>query len=182
MRCRTSRHSAGGANCRDNDCCARNATLGFYAALITAGLALLGQAVIRVWDVRDRRRDEYSRAFEVAMQWTEFPYRIARRLSNDADAVESIVTLMHTAQQQICFHQNWLRSVSDDIANAYSNLIDAVKEKSAPHIRTAWKQPPAQIPDGMILGDAFPVNVKAEVDEFTKQIRRDLSFWRRFTS
>jgi hypothetical protein len=87
-----------------------------YAALVTAGVGLIGQALIRMKEARDRRRDEYSRAFEAAMAWTEFPYRIARRLSNEADAVGPIVARMHDAQEQICFHENWLRSVSDDIA------------------------------------------------------------------
>jgi hypothetical protein len=149
-----------------------------YAALITAGLALFGQAVSRIWEARDRRRDEYSRAFATAMEWTEFPYRIARRLSNDAEAVAPIVAAMHESQERICFHTNWLRAVSDDIETAYSSLVDAVKTKSAPHIQKAWRQNPARVPEGMILGDAFPVNVKAEVDEFAKQMRRDLSLWR----
>jgi len=153
-----------------------------YAALIAAAVALLGQAASRVWNARDRRRDEYSRAFAAAMEWTEFPYRIARRLSNDAEAVVPIVAAMHEAQQQICFHENWLRSVSDNIATAYSDLLAEVKAKSEPHIHTAWKQPPAEVPEGMILGNAFPVDVSAEVAELSKQIRRDLSLWRRLLS
>jgi uncharacterized protein YhaN len=151
-----------------------------YAALITAGLALLGQAAFRIWDARDRRRDEYSRAFATAMEWTEFPYRIARRLSNDAEAVGPIVAAMHQAQERISFHENWLRTVSDDIEKAYSGLVDAVKRKSAPHIHTAWNRDPARVPDGMILGDVFSVDIKAEVDEFAKQIKRDLSLRQRW--
>lgn len=153
-----------------------------YAALITASLGLLGQAGIRVKEARDRRRDEYSRAFAAAMQWTEFPYRIARRLSNDAAAVTPIVEAMHEAQQEICFHENWLRSVSDDIANAYSRLVRQVKARTEQHLHTAWKREPARVPDGMILGALFPVDVKHEVDEFAKQIRRDLSLRRRILS
>jgi hypothetical protein len=151
-----------------------------YAALITAGLALLGQAAFRIWDARDRRRDEYSRAFATAMEWTEFPYRIARRLSNDAEAVAPIVAAMHQAQERIRFHENWLRTVSDDIETAYSSLVGAVKRESAPHIHTAWKRDPARVPEGMILGDVFAVDVKAEVDEFAKQIKRDLSLLHRW--
>lgn len=151
-----------------------------YAALITAAIALFGQAVSRIWQARDRRRDEYSKAFATAMEWTELSYRIARRLSNDAEAVAPIVAAMHQSQERICFHSNWLRTVSEDIGNAYSSLVNAVKTKSAPHIQTAWRQGPAPVPEGMILGDAFPIDVTIEVDEFTRQIRRDLSIWRYF--
>ena len=148
-----------------------------YAALITAGLGLLGQAAIRVKEARDRRRDEYSQAFAAAMRWTEFPYRIARRLSNQPGVCSPIIMAFHETQEEICFHENWLRSVSDDIADAYSSLVRAVKDRSRQHIESAWKQPPAQIPEGMILGDAFPVVVTAEVASFTRQIRRNLSWW-----
>jgi uncharacterized protein YhaN len=151
-----------------------------YAALITAALALFGQAVSRIWQARDRRRDEYSEAFATAMEWTEFSYRIARRLSNDAEAVDPIVAAMHESQERICFHTNWLRTVSDDIEKAYSGLVASVKTKSAPHIQKAWRQEPARVPEGMILGNAFPVDVTAEVDEFVRQMRRDLSVRRYF--
>jgi hypothetical protein len=151
-----------------------------YAALITAAVALFGQAVSRIWEARDRRRDEYSEAFATAMEWTEFPYRIARRLSNDAEAVAPIVAAMHQSQERICFHTNWLGTLSEDMGNTYSSLVNAVKTKSAPHIQTAWKQEPAPVPEGMILGNAFPIDVTIEVDEFARQIRRDLSIWRHF--
>ena len=126
------------------------ASVAVDAALITAALALLGQAVSRIWQARDRRRDEYSKAFATAMEWTEFPYRIARRLSNDAEAVAPIVAAMHESQERICFHTNWLRAVSDDIERAYASLVDAVKTRSEPHIHEAWRRDPAIVPDGMI--------------------------------
>src|SRR5947209_2803991 len=96
-----------------------------YAALIAAAAALVGQWFVRVKETRDRRRDEYSKAFAAAMQWLEFPYRIARRLSNESEDVSSIVEAMHELQQQIEFHSNWLRSVSEGIANAYGSLVSA---------------------------------------------------------
>jgi hypothetical protein len=150
--------------------------------LIAVGGALAVQALIRLMEVRDKRRDEYSRAFAAAMVWTEFPYRIARRFNDDADACEPIVALMHEAQESIAFHQNWLRSVSESVASAYENLVTAVKDKAAPHIEAAWRRAPAHGPDGMILGDAYPVDVSKEIAEFTRQVQRDLSWHRRVWS
>lgn len=153
-----------------------------YAALVAAAAALVGQWLVRMKEARDRRRDEYSRAFAAAMQWLEFPYRIARRLSNERDDVNPIVQAMHEAQQQIEFHSNWLRSVSEDIADAYSRLIRAVKDGSRTHIETAWNREPARVPDGMVIGDVFAVDVRDEIKAFTHQIRRDLSVWRRVST
>jgi hypothetical protein len=115
-----------------------------YAALITAAAVFVAQWLVRLKESRDRRRDEYSKAFAAAMQWVEFPYRIARRLSNEVDAVAPIVQAMHEAQEQIEFHSSWLRSVSDDIADAYAALVSAVKEASRPHIEAAWRREPAR--------------------------------------
>jgi hypothetical protein len=153
-----------------------------YAALIAAFAGLVGHGLVRLKEARDRRRDEYSRAFAAAMQWTEFPYRIARRLSDEPDAVAPIVEAMHAAQQEIQFHLNWLRSVSDNMADAYSQLVRSVKSGSRPHIEAAWAREPAAVPGGMVMGDVFPVDVDADVKRFTREIRRNLSLWRRITT
>jgi hypothetical protein len=153
-----------------------------YAALIAAAGALVGQWFVRRKEALDRRRDEYSKAFAAAMLWLEFPYRIARRLSNGAAEVGPIVLAMHEAQQQIEFHSNWLRSVSEGIAEAYAHLIRAVKEGSREHIEDAWRREPAVLPDGMILGDLYAVDVTEEINAFAREIRRDLSLWHRVSS
>ena len=153
-----------------------------YAAAVAAVAALLGHGLVRLKEARDRRRDEYSRAFAAAMRWTEFPYRIARRLSNEPAEVAPIVEAMHAVQEEIQFHLNWLRSVSDDMAEAYSQLVRSVKAESRPHIEASWRREPAIVPDGMILGDVFPVDVDADVKRFTKEIRRNLSVWRRIST
>lgn len=153
-----------------------------YAAVIAAATAIVVQWLVRLKEVRDRRRDEYSRAFAAAMLWIEFPYRIARRLSNDQAEIGPIVLAMHEAQQQIEFHSNWLRTVSEGIAEAYTYLVRAVKEGSRTHINAAWRREPASVPEGMIIGDAFTVDVGDEIKAFTREIRRDLSLWRRIST
>src|SRR5436305_903309 len=84
-------------------------------------------------------------------------------------SVSAIVEAMHSAQQDIEFHLNWLRSVSEDIAEAYTVLVDAVKGRSREHIEAAWRCAPADVPEGMMLGDRFSVDVRNEVQAFTRQ-------------
>ena len=139
-----------------------------FAALIPAAGALIGQWFVRLKEARDRRRDEYSRAFAAAMLWLEFPYRIARRLSNDPAEVNPIVLAMHEAQQQIEFHSNWLGSVSDEIANAYGRLVRAVKQETRMHIEEAGGANPRPSQRGMILGDTFAIDVASEIEAFTR--------------
>jgi hypothetical protein len=116
------------------------------------------------------------------MQWLEFPYRIARRLSNDPAEVGQIVRAMHDAQQELEFHLNWLRSVSEDIAEAYSQLVRAVKDGTRLHLEEAWRREPAVLPEGMILGGIFAVDVDTEIKAFTRETRRNLSIWRRLST
>jgi hypothetical protein len=93
---------------------------GVTGAIITAAAGLVGQALVRLRDSRDRRRDEYGRAFAAAMAWLEFPYRIARRVSDDDDVRGALVDAMHKTQEEIYYHQGWLRTASPEICDMTS--------------------------------------------------------------
>jgi hypothetical protein len=147
---------------------------GIAAAVITATFGLLGHLLVRARQAQDRRRDEYSRAFAAAMQWREFPYRVARRLSNEPGEVTPIVQAFHDAQVDIEFHRTWLRSASPELADAYGSLVDNVKAAARPHIEAAWRRPPAKVPEGMILGAEYEMDISTAESAFLDSVKRDL--------
>lgn len=151
---------------------------GIAAALVGVAGAIVGQAVARLRDNRDRRRDEYSRAFATALEWREFPYRVARRLSNEASDVRPIIDAMHTAQTQMYFHQAWLESSSKPVADAYASLCRAVKAQTAPHLGEAWRREPWK-PQGEPVGLIFSTDLRTEIDAFRAAVQRDVSMIRR---
>jgi hypothetical protein len=152
---------------------------GVAAALITAAAGLIGQALVRLRESRDRRREEYGRAYAAAMNWVEFPYRIARRVSDEPDVRAGLVDAMHRAQQDIYFHQGWLRTTSPEICASYDALVAAVKNQTRAHIQEAWGR--AGDP-AAALENRFDVDVAAVSDMFIESIRKDVSFRRRIPS
>lgn len=151
---------------------------GIAAALIPAALALIGQALVRLKENRDRRRGEYGRAFAAALGWAELPYRVARRLSNEAEACRPLIEAFHQAQQEILYHRGWLQSISSDIGQTYDELVEGVKSQTAPHLAAAWKGEPVPV-DAMSIGPIYEVDIAAEQAAFITAVRRDLSLTER---
>jgi hypothetical protein len=151
---------------------------GIAAALIAAAAGLAGQALVQLHDSRDRRRSEYGRAFAAAMTWLEFPYRIARRVSDSADVRGALVESMHKAQEEIYYHQGWLRTTSPEISARYDALVATIKEQTRSHIADAWDSPGD--PSASLAG-RFPVATQPAVDAFIAAVRQDLSYWNRWT-
>jgi hypothetical protein len=147
---------------------------GLAGAVVTVTGALAAQTLVRMREARDRRRDEYSRAFDTALAWTEFSYRIARRLSNEREDVAPLIAAMHDTQQQLYYHSAWLRSVSPAIGAAYETLVAAVKEQTAPYLAAAWARDPWR-PGEQELGRLFPIDVESETVAFLQAARHDLS-------
>lgn len=152
---------------------------GVAAALITAAAGLIGQALVRLRESRDRRRDEYGRAYAAAMNWVEFPYRIARRVSDEPEVRAALVESMHRAQQDIYFHQGWLMTTSPAICKAYDALVVAIKEQTRPHINEAWGMPGDPV---AALANRFDIDISAASDAYIESIRRDVSYWHRLLS
>jgi hypothetical protein len=148
---------------------------GLAGAVVTVTGALAAQTLVRVREARDHRRNEYSRAFDAALAWTEFPYRIARRLSNEREDVAPLVAAMHETQQRLYYHSTWLRSVSPAIGVAYERLIAAIREKTAPFLAEAWAREPWR-PGEQELGRLFLIDIETETAAFVQAVRRDVSF------
>jgi hypothetical protein len=146
---------------------------GIAAASITAAAGIAGQAGVRLRESRDRRRDEYGRAFAAAMTWLEFPYRIARRVSDDDEVLGALVEAMHESQEEIYYHQGWLRTASPEIAARYQELVTRIKSGAEPHFAAAWGL--TGNPSALLAG-RFTVDTDAAVASFVAAVRRDLSY------
>ena len=108
------------------------------------------------------------------MRWAEFPYRVARRLGNEAEHVQPIVDAFHETQERIHFHMHWLRSASPRVARAYEALVSQVKAQASPLIEQAWASPPVIVPDGMNLAGKYDVDVCDVSEAFLQAVRVEL--------
>jgi hypothetical protein len=145
----------------------------FIAAVSALTVALLN-VLYSQWSSRvDRRRNLYSEAYKAAMAWVEMVYRVRRRSS---DSEDDLVERFHDLQENIAFHEGWLATESPELARSYCKLIDAVRERASPLIRSAWSEDPRPRSQPSDDGDEHP-DVQAARDAFLLDAQEHLSFW-----
>src|SRR5688500_15515463 len=128
--------------------------------LIAAG-ALITFALSQLAATRDRQREEYAKALQSVVKWTEMPYRIRRRNASDQATMSRLVEAMHELQEEIAFHDAWLSVEAPEVAAAYRTLVSAVKVQCGDHLRNAWEvehSPPVP----MNIGNCYPVEYSQE--------------------
>lgn len=120
----------------------------FLASLPVAG-AIIVAFVPRWAEVRERRRTRYAEAVEALVAWAEFPYRVARRVSDDPSVIAELAARGHELQQRVAFHEAWVNCESEAMGRLYSEITDAVRAVVGPAIQAAWTRPPATRPSDM---------------------------------
>lgn len=112
----------------------------------------------------DRRREltvQYGQALALAVSWTEVPYRVARRTSDDPETIALIVEHVHSLQEQLEANRQWLMFESVKVGSAYQQLVGAAKTQCEPHIRAAWLRDPATTAQAQNLGALY----RADIDD-----------------
>lgn len=138
-----------------------------------AGIVALGVAVwTHLQGRRDRRRSTYSEAYRAALTWTELFYRVRRRKPEDP---HELVPLFHQAQENISYHEGWLKTESPPLGRAYAEFVKEVKNETRPRIQEAWTEPPCHPEEGLAIPhDGYP-QVDAVKEQFLRDVRDHLS-------
>jgi hypothetical protein len=150
--------------------------LGDVIVVLIAAGALLTFALSQLAATRDRQRQEYAKALQSAVKWTELPYRIRRRDVNDGAAQARLVEAIHELQEDLAFHDAWLSVEAPEVAAAYKGLIEKVKSGTSDHIKHAWAvnySPPVP----MNIGACYDVECEAERSLYVAAVRYHLRWW-----
>ena len=151
------------------------AMLGIAVAVLTA-LRVSGDAAK---DRRAQRQHEqarqYAEALSTAIAWGEIPYRVARRTSDDPATLQVHVLHIHELQERITFHSQWLRVESPEIADAYDDLVRAIKRLTLPNAQDAWNRAPLTSGREMNIGALYACDVSTECNAFVTAVRRELN-------
>jgi hypothetical protein len=143
--------------------------------LIAAG-ALLTFALSQLAATRDRQRQEYAKALQSAVKWTEVPYRIRRRDVTDSAAQARLVDAIHELQEDLAFHDAWLSVEAPEVAAAYKCLVEKVKSGAADHIKHAWAVDHSpSVP--MNIGACYSVDCESERALYVNAVRYHLRWW-----
>lgn len=132
-----------------------------FALPLLLGLIALAGTVLGVllgtWaEERERRRQAYSDAIRCLIAWHEYPYRIRRRPNDEPDMLQTLAEAGHRLQEDLRFHQTWVRTESVAVGEIYTQIAEHVRVSTGPWIRDAWQTAPAESPEAMNLNGWGP--------------------------
>jgi len=136
------------------------------AALAAVSLHWSGQREVR----RDRKRELCGKAIAEALAWMELPYRIRRRVDDNAETLRGLADRMHQLQESLLFYRGWLEVELPEARDEFASLIAAVKTAAGEAIREAWRNPPSPRPEDMNIGE---LNIEtSDVEEALTRLAR----------
>lgn len=102
------------------------------------------------------RRDKYATAVGHLAAWTEYPYRIRRRTSDDAETLTRLADLGHQLQIDSACHRGWIAGESTAVGNLYDTWLEHVQAAVTVPASQAWQEGPVIHATGMILNGFGP--------------------------
>lgn len=149
--------------------------LGLLAIVVTG---LVGYFFTVRQKLIDDRRKSCAQAIADALAWREFPYRVRRRQDDELSTRTALVERMHSLQEALYYHENWLRIEMPHAQPHYARLVDKVKRTTEHQLKEAWGATPAPREGTMNIGDLGIESVDGDVHVFAEAARSHLTWWK----
>ena len=88
------------------------------------------------------RRDGYANAVRSLIARAEYPYRVRRRISDDAEVLAGLVERGHNLQEQLAACRTWVSSENRGVGAIFESALSAIDATVNPNTADAWNQPP----------------------------------------
>ena len=114
------------------------------AALLAAGIAILGYSFQQKLARRERCAGIYSEALRAVEDYLEAPYLVRRR---DGSAATRSALTKHVSdiQSRIAYYTALLQiHAPEKVSSAYENLVQAARSEAGPQMSAAWKSKPTK--------------------------------------
>lgn len=133
--------------------------------------ALLGAGWF--WQILARnaevRREHYAEAIRSLYRLREMPYRIRRRMSDEADVLGDLASRLHDLQEDVDYWRAWTANEHGVMGRAFHSAASEVRAEVSPCIDTAWQQAHLQHAKDMVLknseGGLFDLSVATSAIE-----------------
>jgi hypothetical protein len=138
-------------------------------ATIAAAVAIYVSVVGRKREDQQRRRDLYSEAYRLALEWCEAIYRVRRR-APDGSRNRELVEHFHALQERIAYYEGWLAIENEKLGTAYRTFLKRVLLECRPLIQEAWSRPGRNPTDPPPKDEAHPQLQQAK-EQFLAEVR-----------
>jgi hypothetical protein len=124
------------------------------AGLITNVLGNLRAAAVA-------RREGYASAVRSLIARGEYPYRVRRRVSDEADVLAALVSRGHDLQEQLAACRTWVNSEHPFLGSLFDKALTDIDATVKQATADAWSEAPITTSSGMNLkgwgpGDQWP--------------------------
>ena len=130
---------------------------------------------------RTTRAERYATMVVNLTGWTEFPYRVRRRPSDDPAITSALVERMHALQEDVVLDSAELAAECPWLAKRYEQALADIKATTLPYINEAWAAPGIGAVGGMNLNGWGPVGTNAIVLRWRSELRWRFG-WRRLAN
>ena len=156
-------------------------TVALIGVAATLAAAAMSFALARWGEATNRRRDAYASAVRVLVSYAEYPFRIRRRASDEADELSRIAAIGHELQEALRFHETWVSSEDRWVGRIFREVREDLASIVASWARDAWAGPPIRSAQEMNLGEWGPT----DCDQYTARFEAAIACrfgWRRIPS
>lgn len=125
--------------------------------VVVAVLTTAGNLVLKRFDAADgRRRDHYAGAVATLVAWSEFPYRVRRRVDDEPATLAALAAIGHDLQERLACHEAWISTDSTTASAAFRKARWNLTSTVGDAIREAWASTPITAASEMNLGTWGP--------------------------
>lgn len=151
------------------------------AAAVTAAFALAGVLVTVAANQhlarQDRLRKDFAEALAAVERYAELPYRVRRRQDSGPETRERLSEAIHGIQQDLLFHQSWVRIQDPRVADSYDALVGAMRKEAGLAMSDAWRTAAITADEGMPLGVGYDFpEMEQRRAEYVGAVRRQLEW------
>lgn len=130
-----------------------------WIAAVLGSSVLGGLITATLGNVRaaaEARREGYARAVRTLIARSEYPYRVRRRVSDEAAVLAALADRGHDVQEQLAACRTWVNAENRTLGRLFDDVVTDLDRGLGPATRDAWGQPPITTAAGMALGGWGP--------------------------
>lgn len=147
-------------------------------AAIAAAAALIGYLVNGAIGRRSELTRHYADALAEVEKYRQLPLTFHRRHDSTSKTRAELANMMGDNQAALAFYRRSLQLGSPAVGVAYARLVDKIREKNSTFRRQALSSPPVSNDVDIEIGRPYRFDVKDELDECVKLMRRELKLFK----
>jgi hypothetical protein len=153
---------------------------------IIAGIAAVLVVVLTAYFTasaarRKSRAERYAAMVVSLTAWTELPYRVRRRPSDDPSVMAALVDRMHGLHEQVVLDSAELAAECPWLGKRYERALVEIKAIALPYLNEAWASPAVGTAAGMNLNGWGPTGLNTIVLGWRSELRWRFG-WRRLVN